>query len=121
MQNAGATAGRTPPGAFVVPPPAARPSEAYTAKLKAVRRELRDEYVQPHTKPWIVGFSGGKDSTLLAHLVVECVLNVSPDERRRRVHICSNDTLVESPVSLRHFPPFHAAWRNRRMTPVQRS
>jgi DNA sulfur modification protein DndC len=73
-------------------------SELYSQKLKAIRRELRDEYVQPHTKPWIVGFSGGKDSTLLAHLVVECVLSVPPDERRRRVYLCSNDTLVESPV-----------------------
>jgi len=35
------------------------------AKLKSIRRELRAEYLQPHDSPWIVGFSGGKDSTLL--------------------------------------------------------
>src|SRR5882672_6120410 len=68
------------------------------AKLKALRRELRDEYLQPHSKPWIVGFSGGKDSTLLAHLVLECLLMLSPDERKRRVYFISNNTLVESPV-----------------------
>lgn len=68
------------------------------AKLKEIRRELRDEYLLPHDKPWIVGFSGGKDSTLLAHLVLECLLSVPPDERRRRVYIVSNDTLVESPI-----------------------
>lgn len=67
-------------------------------KLKAIRRELRAEYLQPHDSPWIVGFSGGKDSTLLLHLVVECLLTVAPDERSRRVFIVSNDTLVESPV-----------------------
>ncbi len=76
--------------------------ELYGQKLKAIRRELRDEYLQPHTKPWIVGFSGGKDSTLLAHLVVESILSVAPDERQRRVYICSNDTLVESPVFQSH-------------------
>lgn len=75
-----------------------RASETYAAKLKAVRRELRDEYLQSHGKPWIIGFSGGKDSTLLVQLVVECLLAVAPDERRRRVVILSNDTLVESPV-----------------------
>ena len=32
------------------------------AKLKSIRRELRAEYLQPHDSPWIVGFSGGKDS-----------------------------------------------------------
>ncbi len=73
-------------------------SELYGSKLKTVRRELRDEYLQPHAKPWIIGFSGGKDSTLLVQLVVECVLSVSPDARNRKVYICSNDTLVESPV-----------------------
>lgn len=70
----------------------------FATKLKQVRRDLRDEYLQPHLKPWIVGFSGGKDSTLLAHLVVECLLAISPDERRREVFIVSNDTRVESPV-----------------------
>jgi DNA sulfur modification protein DndC len=67
-------------------------------KLKAIRRGLRDEYLQSHSKPWIIGFSGGKDSSLLAHLVVECILSVSPDERKRRVYVVSNDTLVESPI-----------------------
>jgi DNA sulfur modification protein DndC len=67
-------------------------------KLKAIRRELRDEYLKPHSKPWIIGFSGGKDSTLLAHFVIECVLSVPPDERHRTVHIVNNNTLVESPI-----------------------
>jgi len=69
-----------------------------TAKLRTIRRELRDEYLQPHTKPWIVGFSGGKDSTLLAHLVVETLLGLPREARTRQVFLVSNDTLVESPV-----------------------
>jgi hypothetical protein len=28
--------------------------------LDAIRWEIADEYSQPHDKPWIVGFSGGK-------------------------------------------------------------
>jgi DNA sulfur modification protein DndC len=72
--------------------------DALIDKLRAVRRELRDEYLQPHNKPWIIGFSGGKDSTLLAHLVLECLLAVAPDQRERRVYLVSNNTLVESPV-----------------------
>lgn len=68
------------------------------AKLREIRRDIRDEYLQSHNKPWIVGFSGGKDSTLLAHLVLECLLSIPPDERRRRVFIVSNDTQVESPI-----------------------
>lgn len=67
-------------------------------KLRAIRRAVREEYLEKHEKPWIIGFSGGKDSTLLTHLVIETLLAVPPDERRRPVHLVCNDTLVESPV-----------------------
>jgi DNA phosphorothioation-associated DGQHR protein 1 len=78
--------------------PAPTASELYAAKLKAIRRELRDEYLAPHDHPWIIGFSGGKDSTLLLHFVLEAIRTIAPDERRRPVYIVSNNTLVESPV-----------------------
>ena len=71
-------------------------------KIRAAKRELRDEYLQPHDKPWVIGFSGGKDSMLVAHLVVEALLSVPPDERKRRVYLISNNTLVESPVFEEH-------------------
>lgn len=67
-------------------------------RLRAIRREIRDEYLQPHSKSWVIGFSAGKDSTLLLHLVLEALLAVPPDCRVRPVYILSNDTLVESPV-----------------------
>lgn len=68
----------------------------------AIRREIADEYAQPHEKPWIVGFSGGKDSTLVAHLVVEHLLSIPRSARTRSVHIVANDTLVESPLVIGH-------------------
>ncbi|MCO4317815.1 DNA phosphorothioation system sulfurtransferase DndC [Phyllobacterium sp. 21LDTY02-6] len=71
-------------------------------KLAAVAADLRDEYRQPHTTPWILGFSGGKDSTLLLQLVLEMVLDLPPRERSRTIHVVANDTLVESPVLARH-------------------
>ncbi len=73
-------------------------TEVLRVKLRSIRQELRAEYLQPHDKPWMIGFSGGKDSTLLAHLVLDCLMSVAPDDRKRRVFIVSNDTLVESPI-----------------------
>lgn len=67
-------------------------------RLRTIRREIRAEYLESHVKPWIIGFSGGKDSTLVAHLVVETLLSVAPDQRTRPVFLVCNDTLVESPV-----------------------
>ena len=71
-------------------------------KIRAVLAELRDEYLAPHSHPWIIGFSGGKDSTLVAHLAFETLLDIAPSDRRREIHIVSNDTLVESPVLINH-------------------
>jgi DNA sulfur modification protein DndC len=76
--------------------------DAYGEKLRSVRRDLREEYLAPHRHPWIIGFSGGKDSTLLTHLVFEMLLAIAPDERKRPVYLISNDTLVESPVFQEH-------------------
>lgn len=67
-------------------------------RLRHIRREIREEYLQPHAKPWVVGFSAGKDSTLLLHLVLDALLSTSPDARQRPVYVLSNDTLVESPI-----------------------
>lgn len=80
------------------PPAPLTASERFGLKIKAIRRELRDEYLQPHDHPWMIGFSGGKDSTLLLHFVLEAIQDVAPDDRRRPVYIVSNNTLVESPV-----------------------
>lgn len=70
--------------------------------IQGIRRDLRDEYRQPHLTPWIIGFSGGKDSTLLAQLVFEMLLELPPGQRKRTVHVVANDTLVESPVLAAH-------------------
>lgn len=67
-------------------------------RLAAIREAMLEEYLEPHPRPWIVGFSGGKDSTLLLHLVFDTLLELPPSSRTRSVHVLSNDTLVESPV-----------------------
>lgn len=72
------------------------------ALFKAIRAELLDEYRQDHGWPWIIGYSGGKDSTLVAHLVFEMLMSLPPSQRRRPVHIVANDTLVESPLVVQH-------------------
>ncbi|WP_321402599.1 DNA phosphorothioation system sulfurtransferase DndC [Maridesulfovibrio sp.] len=72
-------------------------------KWKAIVAEIKDEYLSTdQSHPWIIGFSGGKDSTLLAHAVFDALLDIPPFKRTRPVHIVSNDTLVESPLVISH-------------------
>ncbi|TCK42389.1 DNA sulfur modification protein DndC [Paraburkholderia sp. BL8N3] len=77
-------------------------------KIAASMSELRDEYQQPHDHPWIIGFSGGKDSTLLLQLVFDMLLSLPKSERRRDIHVVSNDTMVESPLVIAHIAKLHA-------------
>lgn len=71
-------------------------------KLAAIRAALSEEYRKRHASPWIVAYSGGKDSTLLLQLVFETLLALPAEERKRRVHVVSNDTGVESPLVINH-------------------
>ncbi len=62
-----------------------------------VRQEMQARYQAADGRPWIIGFSGGKDSTLVCQLVFEALLRVPPKRRTRRVYVLSSDTLVETP------------------------
>lgn len=72
--------------------------DALEDKLEAVKADLTEEYTSEHVFPWIIGFSGGKDSTLVLQLVMEMLLDLPPSQRTRPVHVVSNDTLVEAPI-----------------------
>ena len=72
------------------------------ARLDTVRGVMRAEYCKKHTDPWIVAYSGGKDSTLLLQLTWEIVLSLKPEQRKRKIYVVSNDTLVESPLVISH-------------------
>jgi putative sulfurtransferase DndC len=68
---------------------------------KHLEGEIIEQYLEEDgNKPWILGFSGGKDSTMLLQLVWYAVLKIKPKDRKRSVHIICNNTLVENPKIL---------------------
>ena len=48
--------------------------------------------------PWVVGYSGGKDSTAVLQIVWRALAGLEPEQRTKPVHVISTDTLVENPV-----------------------
>jgi DNA sulfur modification protein DndC len=62
-----------------------------------IRNSLAELY-RRDDRPWLVGFSGGKDSTMVASLVVDAVLAVPAAERKKPVTILCTDTRVEIPA-----------------------
>ncbi len=59
--------------------------------------EMRLVYLHDQ-RPWMIGFSGGKDSTLLCQLVFEMLQTLQPFERTKKVYIVTSDTGVENPI-----------------------
>lgn len=48
--------------------------------------------------PWIVGYSGGKDSTATLQLVWNAIDSLPLEKRHKKVHVIGTDTLVENPI-----------------------
>lgn len=61
---------------------------------------LRDiaQIYRADSRPWVIGFSGGKDSTAVCRLVFEALISLPAHERTKQVFIVSSDTLVETPM-----------------------
>ena len=73
------------------------------AAYRSLVSGIQDEYLSDRQAfPWIIGFSGGKDSTLVAHLVIAALLDIPSSRHTRPIHVVANDTLVESPLVVTH-------------------
>lgn len=65
--------------------------------VQAVKEEIRELY-QWDQVPWVIGYSGGKDSSTVLQLVWTAVAELPPEKRQKPIHVISTDTLVEQPM-----------------------
>jgi DNA sulfur modification protein DndC len=65
--------------------------------VDALIEEIQELYLSDST-PWVVGYSGGKDSTATLQLVWLAISQIPALKRVKEVHVISTDTLVENPV-----------------------
>ncbi len=79
--------------------------ESYSAfGTKGLKQTLED--VKAHVKqlylsdeiPWVIGYSGGKDSTAILQLIWYALIDLKAEGKcHKDVHVISTDTLVENP------------------------
>ncbi|WP_145031421.1 DNA phosphorothioation system sulfurtransferase DndC [Pantoea ananatis] len=67
-----------------------RPLSEYVSEIQRVY--MADK------RPWVIGYSGGKDSSAVTTLVYLALLGLSPEQREKPVFVVCSDTLVETPV-----------------------
>ncbi len=72
----------------------------YTGEFEVFENIIQEmSMVYQHDKrPWMIGYSGGKDSTLLCCLVMEMLQRLTKEKISKTVYIVSSDTMVENPI-----------------------
>ncbi|ELC8441090.1 DNA phosphorothioation system sulfurtransferase DndC [Clostridium perfringens] len=68
-------------------------------KINNILEEMTRVY-KNDSRPWVIGYSGGKDSTTVVLLAFKMLQNLPKEERHKSVYVISSDTLIENPIVL---------------------
>lgn len=79
--------------------------------LAAYVQDVRQMYLADR-RPWVVGYSGGKDSTATLQIVWYAVAGLTPEQRHKPIYVISSDTFVETPVVVGYIDENLAAINN---------
>lgn len=74
----------------------AQPQRLDRERLDARSSEIQTVYLAD-PRPWVIGYSGGKDSTTALQLIWYALSELPPDKLGKPVYIIASDTLVETP------------------------
>ncbi len=66
-------------------------------EIKKLSQEIRDLYCLDDL-PWVLGYSGGKDSTAVVQLIWYAIAELPPEKRTKKIYVITTDTLVENPI-----------------------
>ena len=66
------------------------------SSFETAANEIKKQYLADD-RPWVIGFSGGKDSTVVLQLTLYALKEIENARRHKPVYILSSDTLVEPP------------------------
>jgi len=67
-----------------------------TERLQSRYEEIRSVYLSDQ-RPWVIGYSGGKDSTTAFQLIWYALSKLPRERLTKPVYVISSDTLVETP------------------------
>jgi len=65
--------------------------------IEQLTQEIQTLYCEDNI-PFVIGWSGGKDSTVVLQLVWNAIAALPPEKRTKTIHVITNDTLVENPI-----------------------
>jgi DNA sulfur modification protein DndC len=66
-------------------------------EIEKISKEIKELYCLDDI-PWVLGYSGGKDSTTVVQLIWYAIAELPPEKRTKKVYVITTDTLVENPI-----------------------
>jgi len=66
-----------------------------------IHQEIQETYLADD-RPWVIGYSGGKDSTTTLQLIWYAIKELPEEKRTNPIYVISSDTLVETPKIVNH-------------------
>ncbi len=69
--------------------------------LEGIYEEIQKVYLNDD-RPWCIGYSGGKDSTLTLIVCCEAISRLPEEQRAKEIHVVSSDTSAENPIVLNY-------------------
>lgn len=69
------------------------------ARIERAKEKIKEIYLRDNL-PWVIGYSGGKDSTCTTQIIVDSILDLSDSgkELTKKIYVISSDTMVETPM-----------------------
>ncbi len=65
--------------------------------IQKLTKEIQDLYCLDNI-PWVIGYSGGKDSTAIVQLIWNAIASLPSEKRQKTIHVITTDTFVENPI-----------------------
>ncbi|MBD1936327.1 DNA phosphorothioation system sulfurtransferase DndC [Microcoleus sp. FACHB-68] len=65
--------------------------------IQSLTTEIQELYCSDEI-PWVIGYSGGKDSTAVVQLIWNAISALPSEKRNKTIHVITTDTLVENPI-----------------------
>lgn len=69
--------------------------------IGSIYQEIRDVYLS-NPMPWVIGYSGGKDSTASLQLIWYALRDLPREQLAKPIYVIATDTLVETPLIVDH-------------------
>lgn len=66
-------------------------------RMMELTKEIQELYLLDEV-PWVIGYSGGKDSTAILQLIWWALRKIPEEKRHKTIHVITTDTLVEQPI-----------------------